>query len=151
MQTKTKDKIKRWGKATNLVRGGVRRTEIGETSEALFLTSGYVYASAAEAEARFKGKTPGFVYSRFGNPTVSMFEKRLAILEGAEGCRATSTGMAAVFSALMCQLRAGDHVISSRALFGSCFYILSEILTRFGIEVTFVDDNWSRYSSILSD
>ena len=141
MKTKTKDQAKSLGKTTNLVRGGLRRTEVGETSEALFLTSGYVYSSAADAEARFKGEAPGFVYSRYGNPTVSMFEKRLAILEGAEGWRATSTGMAAVFSALMCQLRAGDHVISSRALFGSCFYILSEILPRYGIKVSFVDDN----------
>ncbi|MEC9455068.1 MAG: O-succinylhomoserine sulfhydrylase [Pseudomonadota bacterium] len=135
-----------WRRATRLVRGGTRRSAHGETSEAMFLTSGYVYEDAGEAEARFKGDAPGFVYSRFGNPTVAMFERRLALLEGAEACKATSTGMAAVFASLMAQLRAGDHVVSSRALFGSCLYIVSDLLPRYGIEVTLVDgtdlDQW---------
>lgn len=135
-----------WRPATRLVRGGTRRSEHGETSEAMFMTSGYVYEDAAEAEARFKGDAPGFVYSRFGNPTVAMFERRLALIEGAEACKAISTGMAAVFASLMAQLRAGDHVVSSRALFGSCLYIVSELLPRYGIEVTLVDgtdlDQW---------
>ncbi len=103
------------------------------------MTSGYVYGDAGEAEARFKGNAPGFVYSRFGNPTVAMFERRLALIEGADACKATSTGMAAVFASLMAQLRAGDHIVSSRALFGSCLYIVSELLPRYGIEVTLVD------------
>ena len=136
-----------WRRATRLVRGGTRRSAHGETSEAMFLTSGYVYEDAGEAEARFKGDAPGFVYSRFGNPTVAMFERRLALLEGAEACKATSTGMAAVFASLMAQLRAGDHVVSSRALFGSCLYIVSDLLPRYGIEVTLVDgtdlDQWT--------
>ena len=135
-----------WRPATRMVRGGTRRSAHGETSEAMFLTSGYVYEDAAEAEARFKGEAPGFVYSRFGNPTVAMFERRLALIEGAEACKATSAGMAAVFAALMAQLRAGDHVVASRALFGSCLYIVSELLPRYGIEVTLVDgaelDQW---------
>ena len=135
-----------WRPATRLVRGGTRRSAHGETSEAMFLTSGYVYDDASQAEARFKGDAPGFVYSRFGNPTVAMFERRLALLEGAEACKATSTGMAAVFASLMAQLRAGDHVVSSRALFGSCLYIVSDLLPRYGIEVTLVDgtdlDQW---------
>ncbi|MDA0229358.1 MAG: O-succinylhomoserine sulfhydrylase [Proteobacteria bacterium] len=135
-----------WRPATRMVRGGTRRTEHGETSEAIFMTSGYVYDDAGQAEARFKGNAPGFVYSRFGNPTVAMFERRLALIEGAEACKATSTGMAAVFASLMAQLRAGDHIVSSRALFGSCLYIVSELLPRYGIEVTLVDgtdlDQW---------
>lgn len=135
-----------WRPATRMVRGGTRRSEHGETSEAIFMTSGYVYDDAGEAEARFKGDAPGFVYSRFGNPTVAMFERRLALIEGAEACKATSTGMAAVFASLMAQLRAGDHIVSSRALFGSCLYIVSELLPRYGIEVTLVDgtdlDQW---------
>ena len=137
---------KQWRPATRMVRGGTRRSEHGETSEAIFMTSGYVYGDAGEAEARFKGNAPGFVYSRFGNPTVAMFERRLALIEGAEACKATSTGMAAVFATLMSQLRAGDHIVSSRALFGSCLYIVSELLPRYGIEVTLVDgtdmDQW---------
>ena len=137
---------KQWRPATRMVRGGTQRSEHGETSEAIFMTSGYVYGDAGEAEARFKGNAPGFVYSRFGNPTVAMFERRLALIEGAEACKATSTGMAAVFASLMSQLRAGDHIVSSRALFGSCLYIVSELLPRYGIEVTLVDgtdlDQW---------
>ncbi len=133
-------------RATNLVRGGLSRSSFGETSEAMFLNSGFVYESAAEAEARFKGEAEGFVYTRYGNPTVAMFEQRMALLEGAEACFATASGMAAVFASLMCQLKAGDHVVSSRALFGSCFYIVSELLPRYGIETTLVDgpdlDQW---------
>ena len=130
---------KQWRPATRMVRGGTRRSEHGETSEAIFMTSGYAYGDAGEAEARFKGNAPGVVYSRFGNPTVAMFERRLALIEGAEACKATSTGMAAVFASLMAQLRAGDHIVSSRALFGSCLYIVTELLPRYGIEVTLVD------------
>ena len=102
---------KQWRPATRMVRGGTRRSEHGETSEAIFMTSGYVYGDAGEAEACFKGNAPGFVYSRFGNPTVAMFERRLALIEGADACKATSTGMAAVFASLMAQLRAGDHIV----------------------------------------
>ena len=135
-----------WRPATRLVRGGTRRSSFGETSEALFLNSGFVYDGPETAEARFKGRAPGYVYSRYGNPTVSMFEDRLAALDGAEACRATATGMAAVFAALMCQLRAGDRVVAARALFGSCHYIIAEILPRYGIATALVDgpdlDQW---------
>ena len=124
---------------TQLVRGGLRRTNFAETSEAIFMNSGYVYASAEEASGAFAGKNDHFIYSRFSNPTVSMFEDRLALLEGAEACRATATGMAAVFAALACQLRAGDRVVASRALFGSCLYIVQDQLPRWGIETVLVD------------
>jgi O-succinylhomoserine sulfhydrylase len=128
------------------VRGGQARSNFGETSEALFLTSGFVYGRAEEAEARFKGEDDGFIYSRFSNPTVGMFEERIALMEGAERAMATATGMAAVNAALMCQLKAGDHVVSARALFGSCRYIVDDILPRFGVKVTLVDgpdlDQW---------
>src|SRR6202041_2922268 len=127
------------GQATILVRGGAQRSEFDETCEALYLTSGFVYGSAAEAEAAFKNDGSRFVYSRYRNPTVAMFEERLRLLEGAEACRATASGMAAVFAALMCKLRAGDKVVASRALFGSCFYIVSELLPRYGIETVIVD------------
>ena len=134
--------------ATRLVRGGTRRSQFGETSEALFLTSGYVYEDAETAEARFKGEREGFVYSRFGNPTVAMFEERLALIEGAEACRGTASGMAAVYFALMSLVKAGDHVVASRALFGSCHYIVSILLPRFGVETTLVDgtdlEQWRR-------
>jgi O-succinylhomoserine sulfhydrylase len=124
---------------TQLVHGGTLRSGFGETSEALFLTQGFVYNSAEQAEARFLGQDQGFQYSRFGNPTVAMFEERMALLEGAEAARATSTGMAAVAASLMGQVRAGDHVIASRALFGSCLYIVTDLLPRFGVESTLVD------------
>jgi O-succinylhomoserine sulfhydrylase len=125
---------------TEAVRGGLDRSRHSETSEALFMTSGFVYGSAQEAEEAFAAKqATRYVYSRFGNPTVSMFEERLRRLEGAEACRATATGMAAVFASLMCQLRAGDRVVASRALFGSCQYIVGELLPRYGIESVFVD------------
>ena len=124
---------------TNLVRGGINRSQFNETSEALFLTSGFVYKSAEQAEAIFKGSEKGFQYSRYSNPTVEIFEKRLALLDGSEDCFATASGMAAIFFSLMCQLRAGDHVVSSSALFGSCKEIVKNILPRYGIEVTFID------------
>jgi O-succinylhomoserine sulfhydrylase len=128
-----------WGDSTKLVRGGLERTPFGETSEALFLTSGYVYDSPETAEKRFMGEDDGYVYGRYGNPTVSMFEERLALLEGAEACYAVASGMAAVFGALACQLRAGDHIVSSKALFGSCYQVITQILPRFGITHTLVD------------
>ncbi len=128
-----------WGLATRLVRGGTARSEHGETSEALFLNSGFVYGNAELAESRFKGEAEGFVYSRYGNPTVRMYEERLALLEGAEACFATASGMAAVFASLMCRLKAGDRVVASRALFGSCHHIITEILPRFGVETELVD------------
>jgi len=128
-----------WRPATRLVRGGTVRSGFDETCEALFMTSGYVYASAEEAEEAFKGERARFVYSRFANPTVQMFETRLALLEGARFCRATSSGMAAVFGALASRLRAGDRIVSSRALFGSCHYVVSEILPKFGIVSELVD------------
>ena len=122
-----------------MVHSGQTRSQFGETSEALFLTSGYVYKSAEEAEARFKGESDGFIYSRFGNPTVRMFEERMISLEGADDARATATGMAAVTACMLSQLTAGDHVVSARALFGSCRYVVETLLPRFGIEVTLVD------------
>ncbi|MDB9711874.1 O-succinylhomoserine sulfhydrylase [Pelagibacteraceae bacterium] len=124
---------------TNLVRGGLTRSNFKETSEAIFLNSGFVYDSAEQAEAIFLGKKKGFQYSRYTNPTVEMFEKRLALLDGSEACFATASGMAAVFGSMMCQLKAGDHVVSASALFGSCRYILNDILPKFGIEVSFID------------
>lgn len=124
---------------TELVHGGTNRTPFGETSEAMFLTSGYVYESMEAAEARFKGDEPGFIYSRFANPTVRMFEERMMALEGAEDARATATGMAAVTSAMLCCLEAGDHVLASRALFGSCRYVIDTLLPKFGVEFTLVD------------
>ncbi len=128
-----------WRQATRLVRGGLARSAFGETSEAVFLNSGFVYDSAEEAEARFKGEAEGFVYSRYGNPTVRMFEERLAALEGAEACFATASGMAAVFASMMCFLKAGDRVVAGRALFGSCHHIITQILPRIGIETRLVD------------
>jgi O-succinylhomoserine sulfhydrylase len=124
---------------TRLIQSSILRSQFGETSEALFLTQGYVYDNSAQAEARFKGEIPGFQYSRFANPTVRMFEERMAAFEGAEDARATATGMAAVTLAVMGQVKAGDHVVSSRALFGSCLYIVEELLPRFGVTSTLVD------------
>ncbi len=135
-----------WRRKTQMVRGGTRRSAWGETSEALFLNSGFVYDTPEIAAARFKGEDDGYIYSRYGNPTVAMFERRMALLEGTEACFATATGMAAVFTALICQLKSGDRVVASRVLFGSCHYVISEILPRYGIETTFVDgpdlDQW---------
>ncbi len=130
-----------WNRRTQLVHGGSRRSHYGEMSEALYLTQSFVYNTAEDAEARFRGESDddSFIYARYGNPTVRMFEERIAALEGAEDAFATASGMAAVNGALMAALRAGDHVVSSRALFGSCLYILEEVLPRFGVEVTFVD------------
>ena len=124
---------------TEAVHGGTARTPFGETSEAMFLTSGYVYETMEAAERRFKNEEPGFIYSRFSNPTVRMFEERMIALEGAGDARATATGMAAVTAAMLCYLKAGDHVLSSRALFGSCRYIVDELLPRFGVTSTLVD------------
>ncbi len=132
--------------ATQLIRGGLTRSEFAETCEGIFMTSGFVYPSAEDAEGAFAGERERFIYSRFSNPTVDMFQKRMALLEGAEAARGTATGMAAVFAALMCFLKAGDRVVASRALFGSCHYICSTLLPRFGIESVFVDgtnlDEW---------
>jgi O-succinylhomoserine sulfhydrylase len=125
--------------ATQLVHAGQVRSNFGENAEALFLTSGFVYDNAEQAEATFKGEIEHYQYSRFGNPTVAMLEGRLAAIEGAEACRATATGMAAVHAAMLCQLRAGDRVVASRALFGSCHWIVSTLLPRYGIETLFVD------------
>ncbi len=136
-----------WNKRTKLVHGGTRRSQYNEVSEAIFLTQGFVYETAAQAEARFiELGEDEFIYARYGNPTVAMFEERIAMLEGAEDAFATASGMAAVNGALTSLLKAGDHVVSARALFGSCLYILEGILARFGVEVTFVDgtdlDQW---------
>ena len=138
---------KDWNKRTTLVHGGTRRSQYNEVSEAIFLTQGFVYDSAEQAEARFLKAGPDeFIYARYGNPTVAMFEDRIAALEGAEDAFATASGMAAVSGALTAMLRAGDHVVAARALFGSCLYILEEVLTRYGVEVTLVDgtdlDQW---------
>jgi O-succinylhomoserine sulfhydrylase len=125
--------------ASLLVHGGTMRSHYGETSEALFLSSGFVYDSAEQAEQTFLGEVEHFQYTRFGNPTVQMLEQRLALLEGAEACRATATGMAAVSSAMLSHLKAGDRVVAARALFGSCHWIVSTLLPRYGIETVFVD------------
>lgn len=124
---------------TIAVRGGLARSQFGETAEALYLNSGFRYDSAEQVEARFLGEDDGFVYSRFGNPTVSMFEDRLCAIEGAEACKGTATGMAAVNAALFSILSAGDHIVASRALFGSCRFICEDLLPRFGVESTLVD------------
>lgn len=129
-----------WNTRTKLVHEGIRRSQYGEVAEAIWLTQGFVYDSAEQAEARFIESGPDeFIYARYGNPTVRMFEDRIAALEGTEDAFATASGMAAVNGALMSMLKAGDHVVSSRALFGSCLYILEDVLTRFGVQVTYVD------------
>lgn len=137
-----------WRPETKLVHAGTLRSQFAETSEALFLTQGYVYQDAAEAEARFKGESPGYQYSRFSNPTVAMFEQRIAALEGAEAARATATGMAAVTVGLMGQVKAGDHVVAAKALFGSCRYVVEDFLPRYGVASTLVDggdlDQWRK-------
>jgi O-succinylhomoserine sulfhydrylase len=132
---------RRYRPETELVQAGILRSPFGETSEALFLTQGYVYESAASAERRFKNEEPGYQYSRFSNPTITMLEQRMCALEGAQACRTTATGMAAVTTALMGQVRAGDHVVASRALFGSCLYVVEEHLPRYGVASTLVDGN----------
>jgi O-succinylhomoserine sulfhydrylase len=134
----THDEPLNWSPETQLVHGGTMRSQFAETSEALFLTQSYVYASAEQAEERFKSEA-GFIYSRYANPTVAMFEERVRLLEGAGAARATATGMAAVTSALLCYLKAGDHVVAGRALFGSCRYVVEELCPRYGIASTLVD------------
>lgn len=128
-----------WKLNTQLVRGGTMRSNFGETSEALFLNSGFCYDSAETAESRFNGEAPGFVYSRYLNPTLAMLEERLALLEKAERCCVMASGMAAVFASIMCQIKPGDHLIANRVLFGSCYYIITQILPRFNVEITLVD------------
>jgi O-succinylhomoserine sulfhydrylase len=128
-----------WQPATQLVHGGVIRSNFGETSEALFLTQGFVYDTAEQAEARFKDEDPGFIYSRFSNPTIAMFEERMRLLEGAEAARATATGMAAVTASMLSFLKAGDHIVAARALFGSCRYVIEDLCPRFGISHTLID------------
>ena len=136
------------GRDTDLVRAGLDRTSFGETSEALFLTSGYVYQSAEQAEAAFAGEVDHYIYSRYGNPTVATFEERLRVLEGAEAAWATASGMSAVFTALAAIVKTGDRIVASRALFGSCFVVLDEIVTRWGVTTDFVDgtdlEDWER-------
>ena len=139
---------KTWRPATRAVRGGTARSDYGETSEAIFLTSGFCYDDAEEAAARFRGERPGMTYSRLQNPTVQMLEERLCLLEGAEACRAQTTGMAAMTAALMSTVSAGDHVIAAKAAFGSCRVLIDSILPRFGVETTTVDgadvDAWAK-------
>jgi O-succinylhomoserine sulfhydrylase len=125
--------------ATQLVHGGTIRSPFGEMSEAMFLTQSFAYPTMEAAEARFKGEDPGFIYSRFSNPTVAMFEQRMCLLEGAEAARATASGMAAVTASMLAQLKAGDHVVAARALFGSCLYIVENLLPQFGVATTLVD------------
>jgi O-succinylhomoserine sulfhydrylase len=132
-------KTRKWRPATRAVRGGTWRSEHGETSEALFLTSGYTYDDAATVAARFAGEDDGMTYSRLQNPTVAMLEERIALMEGAEACRAQASGMAAMTAALLCQLSAGDHVVAARAAFGSCRWLVDNLLPRFGIETTVID------------
>ncbi len=138
----------RWGDGTKLVRGGLDRSPHGETSEAIYLNSGFVYDDPETAERRFAGEEEGYVYGRYGNPTVTMFEERMRLLEGAEACYAVASGMSAAFGALACQLKVGDHIVASRALFGSNYQIITAILPRFGITYDLVDGNdaaaWKR-------
>ena len=141
-------KKRNWKPQTALVHGGTLRSGFGETSEAMYLTQGYVYETAQAAEARFKGEEPGFIYSRYANPTVDMFEKRMCALEGAEDARATASGMAAVSAALLCSVKAGDHIVAARALFGSCRWVVETLAPRYGIQATLVDGtdiaNWEK-------
>lgn len=139
---------KNWRPATQLVHGGTTRSQHGETSEAIFLTQGFVYETSEAAEARFKGETEGFIYARYGSPTNDMFEKRMCMLEGAEDARATASGMAAVTAAILSQLKAGDHIVAARALFGSCRWVVETLAPKYGIECTLVDGrdlaNWEK-------
>jgi O-succinylhomoserine sulfhydrylase len=138
----------RYRPETRLVHGGTLRSEFGETSEAVFLTQGYVYDTAEQCEARFKGEDPGYIYSRYSNPTIGMFEQRMIEMEGAEAGRSTATGMAAVTTAVLAPLKAGDHVVAAKAMFGSCRYVIEDLLPRYGIESTLVDgldlDQWRK-------
>ncbi len=139
---------KNWRPATTLVHGGTLRSQYGEMSEAIYLTQGFTYDSSEAAEARFKGENDGYIYARYGSPTNDMFEKRMCALEGAEEARATASGMAAVSAALLCQLKAGDHIVAARALFGSCRWVVETLAPRYGIECTLVDGrdlaNWEK-------
>jgi len=136
------------GKNSKLIRGALNKTQFREQSESLFLTSGFTYKTAEQAEAIFKGDETGFQYTRYANPTIDTFEKRMAVIDGSESCFATASGMSAVFASLMCQLKAGDHVVSATALFGSCREVIKNIITRYGIKVSFVDgkniDDWEK-------
>ena len=140
------DTPRRYRPATELVHGGTLRSQFGEMSEAMFLTQGFAYDTAEAAEARFTGESPGFIYSRFSNPTVFMFEERMRLLEGAAAARATASGMAAVTASLLSMLKAGDHVVAAKALFSSCLYVVEDLLPRFGVASTLVDgtdlDQW---------
>jgi len=142
-----RSKTRNWRPATRAVRGGLMRSDWGETSEAMILTSGFAYDSAEEVEARFEGNAEGFTYTRQGNPTVAMFEERMALMDGSEIAIAMATGMAAMTATLLCQLKAGDHVVASRALFGSCRYLIDDLLPGYGIDTTVIDgrsnDCWS--------
>src|SRR5512140_2303137 len=146
--TKPTSPTARYRPETRLVHSGTLRSQFGETSAALFLTQGFVYDSAEQCEARFKGEDPGFIYSRFSNPNISMFERRMIELEGAEAARSTATGMAAVTTAILAPLKAGDHVVAAKQMFGSCRYVVEDLLPRYGIESTLVDglklDEWQR-------
>ncbi len=137
---------KKWRPATNLVRGGTNRSNFAETNEGIFMTSGYIYDTAEQAQRAFQGEEDRFIYSRFSNPTVGIFEERMALLEGAVSCRATATGMAAVFASLAASVSAGDRLVSSKALFGSCDFVCRELLPKFGIDTTMVNgtnlDEW---------
>ncbi len=139
---------KNWRPATQLVHGGTLRSQFGETSEAIYLTQGFVYETAEAAEARFKGEDDGFIYARYGSPTNDMFEKRMCLLEGTEEARATASGMAAVAGAILCQLKAGDHIVAARALFGSCRWVVETLAPKYGIECTLIDgrflENWEK-------
>jgi len=144
----TSDGKRNWKPQTTLIHSGTVRSQFGEMSESIFLTQGYVYDTAEAAEARFKGEDPGFIYSRYANPTVDMFEKRMCALEGAEDARATASGMAAVAAAILCSLKAGDHIVAARALFGSCRWIIETLAPSYGIQSTLVDGtdikNWEQ-------
>src|SRR6204780_3326953 len=146
MSKTTTSPTARYRPETRLVHSGTIRSEFGETSEAMFLTQGYVYDSAEQCEARFKGQDPGYIYSRYSNPTIAMFERRMIELEGAEAGRSTATGMAAVTTAILAPLKAGDHLVAAKAMFGSCRYVVEDLLPRYGISSTLVDgldlDQW---------
>jgi O-succinylhomoserine sulfhydrylase len=139
---------KTWRPATQLVHGGSIRSQYGETSEAIYLTQGFIYDTAEAAEARFKGETEGYIYARYGSPTNDMFEKRMCAMEGAEEARATASGMAAVAAAILCQVKAGDHIVAARALFGSCRWVVETLAPKYGVECTLVDgrylENWEK-------
>ena len=138
----------KWRPATQLVHGGTIRSQYGETSEAIYLTQGFVYETAEAAEARFKGESEGYIYARYGSPTNDMFEKRMCLLEGAEDARAMASGMAAVAAAILCQVKAGDHIVAARALFGSCRWVVETLAPKYGVECTLVDGrdlaNWEK-------